>query len=121
MPVRLLSSSVMRWPNGKTVREAIQSWAAQNAQRHPGVLRIGYFGSYARGDWGVGSDVDIIAVVQESDLPFERRAIQWDTLSLPVAADLLVYTLAEWAGMTGRFRRTIDREAVWVFVRNDGP
>ena len=119
MPVRLLSSSVMRWPNGKTVHDAVQLWAKRMAQTHSGVLRIGYFGSYARGDWGFGSDVDLIVIVDKSDLPFERRPIQWDTLQLPVQADLLVYTQEEWAAMTGRFRQTIDREAMWVYERID--
>ncbi|MBI4311083.1 MAG: nucleotidyltransferase domain-containing protein [Chloroflexi bacterium] len=118
MPVRSLRSSVMRWPNRRTVHEAVVAWAAHMAGRHAGVVRIGYFGSYARGDWGVGSDVDLIVVVSDSDLPFEQRPIQWDTLSLPVPADLLVYTQDEWSGMTGHFRETIDREAVWVYERN---
>ena len=32
------------------------TWAAREAPRHAGLRRLGYFGSYARGDWGVGSD-----------------------------------------------------------------
>jgi predicted nucleotidyltransferase len=43
------------------------------------VLEIGYFGSYARGDWGVGSDVDLIVIVAESELPRERRAVEFGT------------------------------------------
>jgi predicted nucleotidyltransferase len=42
---------------------------------HDAVVRIGYFGSYARGDWGVGSDLDVIAVVAFSDEAFTRRAL----------------------------------------------
>ena len=81
------------------------------------VLKIGYFGSYARGDWGVGSDLDLILILQHSELPFEKRALEWDVLGLPVPADVVVYTQAEWeemAGKNGRFYRMIENEAVWV-------
>ncbi|WP_376791658.1 nucleotidyltransferase domain-containing protein [Thermoflexus sp.] len=50
-------------------------WAERVARERPEVLRIGYFGSYARGDWGVGSDLDLVVIVRRSDLPFERRAV----------------------------------------------
>gem|GEM_PF-6102573 len=53
-------------------------------------------------------------MVESADLPFERRPVQWNTLSLPVAADLLVYTADEWQRLQGRFKQTMQREAVWV-------
>ncbi|MBI4202086.1 MAG: nucleotidyltransferase domain-containing protein [Chloroflexi bacterium] len=115
MPVRSLASSVLKWPSAKTAHEAVQRWASTMAGAHLGVTKIGYFGSYARGDWGVGSDVDLIVILESADLPFERRPILWDTTKLPVPADLLVYTQAEWERTKGRFRETIDREAVWVY------
>jgi uncharacterized protein len=79
-------------------------------------MRIGYFGSYARGDWGVGSDVDLVIVVEDCDRPFEQRATAWDTTQLPVPADLLVYTQGEWAVLSARpgFGRAVEDEAVWV-------
>ncbi|MHB8731893.1 MAG: nucleotidyltransferase domain-containing protein [bacterium] len=92
MPVRSLRSSVFKWPDGRTVDEAVRRWAASVVRRRQDVARIGYFGSYARGDWGVGSDLDLIIVVERSDQPFERRAAGWDATGLPVQADVLVYT-----------------------------
>jgi predicted nucleotidyltransferase len=81
------------------------------------IIELGYFGSYARGDWGVGSDLDLIVIVESSSEPMERRATEWDTTDLPVPADLLVYTEDEWQKMRsqGRFGRTVMREAVWVY------
>ena len=96
----------------------MQAWAAEEGRRHEGLLRLGYFGSYARGDSGVGSDLDIVAVVAESDQPFWRRAIDWDLLSLPVPAEILVYTAAEWNNLQergGRFAAVLEDETVWVF------
>lgn len=79
---------------------------------------MAYYGSYARGDWGVGSDVDLL-VVESDDTPRVQRAARWDTTSLPVPADLQVYTRAEWeaADRTSRFFETLRREASWVYLR----
>jgi predicted nucleotidyltransferase len=117
MPVRSSTSSVLRWPDRGSVVAALEAWAAREACRHPGLLRLGYYGSYARGNWGVGSDVDLIAIVEEAADPFEGRALAWDLLDLPVPADLVVYTREEWERLRregGRFARTIEREAVWL-------
>lgn len=117
MPVRSLSSPVLRWPDAQTVDREVRRWAEQVAQNRRDVCRIGYFGSYARGDWGVGSDLDLIIVVETSDQPFSRRAAMWDATELPVPADLLVYTKDEWESLSrnGRFSQTIRNEIVWVY------
>ena len=120
MPVRSLSSSVIKWPDLKAVKEAIDLWAKEEIPKHPQVLRLGYFGSYARGDWGVGSDLDLIAIVAESSETFERRNLSWSLTSLPVPSDLLVYTLTEWEALEkggGRFARTLSCETVWIYIK----
>lgn len=115
MPVRSLTSSVLKWPDAATVDKAVRRWAVQAASAQPEVLRVGYFGSYARGDWGPGSDLDLVIVVERSREPFDRRALSWDTSTLPVPADLLVYTLAEWGALQDtKFGQTLSRETVWV-------
>ncbi|MCJ7796527.1 MAG: nucleotidyltransferase domain-containing protein, partial [Thermoleophilia bacterium] len=76
--------------------------------------------SYARGDWGVGSDLDLIAVVGESAEPFDRRGLAFDVLSLPVPAEILVYTQAEIERLRregGRFARVLAGEVVWLYER----
>jgi predicted nucleotidyltransferase len=117
MPVRSLRSSVLRWPDARAVDDAVRRWSEQITRERPDVERIGYFGSYARGDWGVGSDLDVVIVVADSPLPFERCGAQWDLTSLPVSADVLVYTHREWEGLdrTGRFSRMLASETIWVF------
>lgn len=118
MPVRLLNSSVLKWPDQKTVDRAVREWANTEIKKHKGIVRLGYFGSYARGDWGVGSDLDIIAVCSESTEPFERRNIDWDLTSLPVPAELLVYTEKEMnkiQSQGSRFAKMLNQETVWVY------
>lgn len=117
MPVKSLNSSVLKWPDQAQVDRAVKQWAVREASRHAKLIRLGYFGSYARGNWGVGSDLDLIAVVSETDEPFERRALTWNLTSLPVPAELLVYTQAEWEQLQasgGRFAQTLRQEVVWL-------
>ena len=83
-------------------------------------MRLGYFGSYARGDWGVGSDLDLIAVVNQTLESFERRSISWDLNGLPVSAEIIVYSLAEWEELEKKdtkFARMLKRETVWTFSK----
>lgn len=117
MPTRSSLSSVLRWPSIDEVRHAAEGWAAREALRHAGLLRLGYFGSYARGDAGVGSDLDLVAIVESAVEPFYRRTLAWDLLDLPVPAELLVYTRREWERMEeegGRFIQTLSRETAWL-------
>jgi len=122
MPVRSLLSPVLKWPDVETVVAALRHWAARIAGRCPDVLRVGYFGSYARGDWGVGSDLDIVIIVQDTTTPFERRAAAWDTTSLPVPAELLVYTADEWHRLAegSSMARAMRREVHWVWGKEEG-
>jgi predicted nucleotidyltransferase len=120
MPVRSLRSSVLRWVSREEALQAAKAWAERVAQERPEVLRVGCFGSAARGDWGVGSDLDLLVIVAHSDKPFLYRATDFDTTSLPVPADLLVYTQDEWAAMerSGRCRR-LRAEVRWLYERGE--
>ncbi len=120
MPVRSLSSPILRWPDDQEVVSALVHWASEVERMDKNICMIGYFGSYARGDWGVGSDLDVIVVVESSKLPFERRGIEWDTTSLPVPVDLLVYTRQEWRSLAqqGRFAGSSHKEVTWILERS---
>jgi len=117
MPVRSLISPVLKWPDAQKVVQALKRWVEKVITNRPDIIRIGYFGSYARGDWGVGSDLDLIVILENSDRPFERRASEFDTLELPVPADVLVYTQEEWLSLKEqrKFFQTLEREAIWVY------
>ena len=119
MPVRSLNSSVFAWPDAQAVDQAVRGWAHRLSLRRPELVRLGYFGSYARGDWGVGSDLDLVIVAETAAEPFERRSADWDTTELPVPADVLVYTLQEWESLAAAppFAKNAEREIVWVYQR----
>ncbi len=75
-------------------------------------------GSYARGDWGAGSDLDIVVLVTQSDVPFVQRALAFEVHTLPVPADVVVYTQDEWDREEERhpFIHHLQREAKWVLA-----
>lgn len=118
MPVRSLNSRVMRWPRRDEVDAAARAWARALAASEPEVLAVGYFGSYARGDYGVGSDLDLVVILQRSELPRERRSLGWKSETLPVPVDVLVYTREEWRRLKEqgyRMYQVLSYETVWVW------
>ena len=89
-------------------------WADRVARTHAGIVRIGYFGSYARGNWGVGSDLDLVVIKAAGSDP----AITGEELAeLPVPADMLLYDERQFENLRGRgkFGQMLEREVVWVF------
>lgn len=139
MPVRSSSSSVHTWPDAREVDRAARRWAREVAARHPDVLAIGYQGSYARGDWGVGSDLDLLVIVEgptraaeaepapassppevgeeEEHTSVSRLRGSLDVTRLPVPADVIVLDRAAWIGGLEdgrRFYRTAAKESVWL-------
>ena len=121
MPVTSSSSSVKRWPATSTVLAGLPAWAVAEAKRRPESQALGYLGSYARGNEGCGSDLDLVAVVTRSDRPFMERTCDWKIEMLAVPADLLVYTTKEREALRKsgtRFARVLAEETVWC-VRPD--
>ncbi|NJL47059.1 MAG: nucleotidyltransferase domain-containing protein [Leptolyngbyaceae cyanobacterium SM2_5_2] len=106
-----------RWPNRAEVDSALRQWVADFAPELVTVLALGYFGSYARDEAGLGSDLDVVMIVTESDLPFHQRSGSWNFLAIPVPVEALVYTWVEWqqlASRQPRFYQTLLRETVWI-------
>ena len=124
MPVTSSSSSIKRWPAPEAVLEALRAWSAVQAERRGDLVGLGYFGSYARGDAGFGSDLDLVAVVRNSSASFIERARGWPTHALLVPADLLVYTVDEWQTLRedgGRFAEVLSEETVWLVGPPEDP
>lgn len=122
MPVRSLNSSVLKWPDAKLVEREIRCWVKNIKNYHPEIIRVGYFGSYARGDWGVGSDLDLIVIIIGSFQLQKKETLNWDLNKLSVPVDLFVYTKEEWEVLKenkGRFYQTLMREAIWLYPKDN--
>ncbi len=117
MPDRSSNSFVHTWPDAASVHEAARGWAERAQREHPDIMAIGYTGSYAHGDWGPGSDLDLIVVVRGELPPIGERAREWDTRGIPVPVDLLLYSEREWRASlehSARRLRIMRDEAVWI-------
>ncbi len=115
MPVRSLNSPILKWPGIETVLTSLQIWAKRLVSEQPDVIRIGYFGSYARKDWGVGSDLDLLIVLEDSIKGAVNRI---DTTPLPVPVDLISYTESEFKRIKQEARLTaILEEVIWIVER----
>ena len=75
MPVRSLTQSLLRWPEPEQILNQVRLWAAQVAAEHPGLQRVALFGSYGRGDAGVGSDLDLLLIDTGSSGPQHQRLL----------------------------------------------
>ena len=64
---------------------------------HPEVLKIILFGSFARGDYGVRSDLDLLVVLAHSDRPARERLTEFLDYASPYPTDMLLLTQAELA------------------------
>jgi hypothetical protein len=110
---------VLRWPSAAEVLEQAGRWAAQQVHANSDLLAVGVFGSYGRGDAGVGSDLDLVLILRECAEPIWDRLRRWDTGSLPLACDLLVYSLAEWRSLpewNPRLAAALGKETRWLGV-----
>lgn len=113
MPVRSLNSAVLKWPRREEVLAAARRWAAGLRASDPTVELAACFGSCARNDWGVGSDLDLIVVVRETALSVVERRARYEPTEVPVPVDIWVYTRAEWESLRDGnppFWRRLQRE-----------
>jgi hypothetical protein len=59
----------MKWPNRKEVENSLRQWAEIHAARNPAIAAVGYFGSYSRNQGGVGSDLDVVILLNADLFP----------------------------------------------------
>ncbi len=120
MPLRDLKSSILRWPDAETVVSATEAWVGALRQQRDDVLAVALIGSYARGDWGVGSDLDLVIIIAQSEERFWERGRDFDLSQFPVPAEALIFTLAEWQARSknpDRFFNEVANEALWLYAR----
>jgi len=120
MPVRLLTQSVMRWPDAAQVLKEASVWAERLAGAHPSLQRVAVFGSYGRGTAGVGSDLDLLLIDARASGPQHERLVRWPLELLPLSCDALVLTPGEFDTLMAsdqRMARELQRDARWIWQR----
>ena len=74
--------------------QALNRWTKELSQR-PEVLAVVLFGSMASKRVGVGSDVDVLLILSQSDQPFLERTVIYKPHRFPVDIDVFPYTWQE--------------------------
>ena len=64
-----------------------------------GPEKIVLFGSFAPGDWGEGSDIDVFVVYRTTKRFLDRLEELYLAWELPIGVDILAYTPEEFARM----------------------
>jgi hypothetical protein len=102
--------------------ERIRQVVARACERE-GAERAVLFGSYARGDADLLSDVDLIIVCRTSRPFVERFRAFVDVLDAFPGADLLVYTPEEYAALrsTRGFLERAEQEGVELYDAGSTP
>jgi hypothetical protein len=124
MPVRFLTQSLLRLPEP----EAVQHWAVQQAQRCPSLEKVGVYGSYGRGDPGMGSDLDLPLVDADAAGTQSLRYRRWPFEELPLSCDALVLSPAELDQLltppsaddpaTAAMAHVLRTDCRWIWQRN---
>ena len=94
-----------------------QLWAHDLKVLRTALAKVGVFGSYGRGDAGVGSDLDLILVDGAAIGPQQQRLLTWPLERLPLSCDALVLTPTELQELLASgFRMAIElqRDLRWL-------
>jgi len=97
----------IRYLDREAVREALAEYVGELAAGHPELVRVILFGSFAGGDAVPSSDVDLLLVLEDSELPFLDRVPSFLPSRFPVGVDVFPYTREEIEKMLGEGNRFI--------------
>ena len=114
---------MLRWPEPEQVLAQVRDWAVKMAAVHPGLERVGVFGSDGRSEAGVGSDLDLLLIDAEARGPQQRRLLLWPLAELPLSCDALVLTPAEHADLLAggtAMAVALERDSRWLWEREIG-
>lgn len=79
----------------KLLRTTLKTWKIE----FPEIIKVYIFGSFVNGDFGPGSDVDILLVLSHCSYHYRDRAAVYCPDKFPYTLDLFPYTLNEIEGM----------------------
>jgi len=108
---------VLRWPRPEQVTQAVRTWAEEQRRARASLSRVGVFGSYGRGDAGVGSDLDLLLIDEDAEAPQHQRLRHWPLERLPLSCDAMVLSsraLEELLAGNSRMARELRRDLHWL-------
>lgn len=84
--------SVRIWKvDRERVWAGLRRWLQEVIEPASEVREVWLFGSYARGEEGPGSDIDLLVIVREAPEPFFERAMRYTPLRSGLPLEIFVY------------------------------
>ena len=83
----------------------------------PDVEEIVVFGSFEKGNYAPGSDLDVFLVLSRSDKPVRERVVDFLPGRFPVPMDLFPYTREEMASLTPSLLLDAVAQSRWRYRR----
>jgi len=112
-----LSSVLVKSVDPAKVRRSVDEYARRLFAEHPEVEEVVVFGSFAKGNYAPGSDVDILIVLSDSARPFRDRIPELLPGAFPVGLDLFPYTRAEIASRLSPGFLAAVEASDWRYLR----
>lgn len=95
MPRRFLNTVVVKSVDAALVRRAMDAYAERLLASHPEIEEIVVFGSFMKGTYAPGSDLDVFIVLSSADQPVRDRIPSLLPGAFPVGVDLFPFTREE--------------------------
>ncbi|WP_376788591.1 DUF6932 family protein [Thermoflexus sp.] len=105
--------SVRIWKvDRERVWAGLRRWLQEVIEPASEVQEVWLFGSYARGEEGPGSDIDLLVIVREAPEPFFERAMRYTPLRSGLPLEIFVYTEEEARDLSQQ-----PGSVVWIAMR----
>lgn len=115
-----MSSVVIKSVDKEKLRRSVDDYAARLLSSHPEVEEVVVFGSFAKGNYSPGSDIDIFILLTRSDKSVRDRIPDFLPGAFPVSVDLFPYTKEEIASLEPSPILAEIRESRWRYRRPGG-
>ena len=113
-----MSSVAVKSVDEAEVRRAVDAYAAHLFNTAPEVEEVVVFGSFERGTWAPGSDVDVLIVLSACRLPIHERVAAFLPGRFPTGLDLFPFTRAELAERTPSLLLDAAAASQWRYRRS---
>lgn len=113
-----MSSVVVKSIDFEAIRRQTAEFACHLLETRPEVEEVVVFGSFPRGTYSPGSDIDILLILSGSNKPFQDRTADYLPEAFPVGMDLFAYTRQELERSSANgFLTEALRAESWRFTR----
>ena len=112
-----MSGVVVKSLDEAAVRRAMDAYAARLLAADPEIEEIIVFGSFEKGTWAPGSDLDVFVVLSRSTKSVRDRIPDLLPGPFPVGVDLFPYTREEVATRTPSLLLDAVAQSRWRYVR----